>query len=155
MGSRSAITSWGPATWTLYHAVSFKYPTDPSDDDRHKAFEFLYGVARMLPCVHCRTHWTEYLEAHVASAYSIHLASRDAFSRFLVDGHNEVNRRLNRPTVPYEVVRAWYIHDVPGAFVAKPTGDATLVLLALLLALLASWRAIGRCAARRHQPLRS
>lgn len=109
MGARSAITSWGPSTWTLYHVVSFNYPHHPTVENRQKAFDFLYGIAHMLPCVHCRTHWTNYLELHVRTPYASVLSSRDAFSRFLVDGHNEVNLRLKRPLVPYDVVYGWYM----------------------------------------------
>ena len=111
MGSRSAITSWGPSTWTLYHVVSFNYPDEPTDDQRQKAYDFLYGIAHMLPCVHCRTHWTKDLEEHVQSPFSETLSSRDAFSRFLVSGHNEVNRRLGRPQIPYDIVRDWYTNS--------------------------------------------
>ena len=108
MGERASIGSWGPAAWTLYHTVSFKYPVSPSQDDRQKAFDFLYGIAHMLPCRHCREHWTRYIRVHVATPMSSKLASRDAFARFLVQGHNDVNRRLGRPTVPFDVVREWY-----------------------------------------------
>lgn len=150
MGSRSAITSWGPATWTLHHVVSFHYPHEPTEAERQSAYDFLYGVAHMLPCVHCRTHWTAYLEAHVPSPFASVLDSRSAFSRFLVDGHNEVNRRLGRPEVPYDVVRDWYINEQPRRGCDRAA--IVVVLCIVLIVLLSSksvrrgWRsAVARC----------
>lgn len=101
MGRRSSISEWGPSAWTFMHVVSFTYPTEPSDDDRSRAFEFMHAFAEMLPCARCREEWTLYLKENLPVRETHHLQSRSAFTRFLVTGHNHVNERLGKQKISY------------------------------------------------------
>lgn len=74
-------------------------------------FRFLRSVGDVLPCKRCRMHYNAYVFQHVRTADSPPLAHREALSRFLVDLHNDVNRRLDRAAVPYEAVRHTYEVD--------------------------------------------
>lgn len=108
MVGRAAIASWGPAAWTFMHTVSFTYPEHPNADDKERAHRFMHACAAMLPCIRCRRDWTHYVTEHLPTVDSRHLLSREAFARFLVEGHNHVNRRLNKPTLTYEEVFRMY-----------------------------------------------
>lgn len=123
--ARSAIGSWGPSAWTYLHTVSFSYAETPNDDDRQRMYEFMHSFAAVLPCKRCRLDWQEYIKTHLSSPFSDALASRDAFSRFVVDGHNYVNRKLKKNVVPYETVREWYTPAAgrEAAFVTQPSKD--------------------------------
>jgi hypothetical protein len=90
------------------HTVSFSYPECPDSISKDKAFEFMHGIANMIPCMRCRTEWTRYLKEHIQSRDSAHLSSRYAFSKFLVDGHNFVNKRIGKPELTYDYVVKLY-----------------------------------------------
>ena len=90
------------------HAVSFSYPENPNQDDKHRVFDFMHAFAKVLPCMRCRRDWMHYLTQHLSTRDSAHLNSREAFVRFLVDGHNYVNQRLSKRTYSYEEVRKLY-----------------------------------------------
>lgn len=111
--SRLSIASWGPAAWTIMHATSFTYPTKPTPQDRRRMHVFLYALAAVLPCRKCREDWQRYLDANVSYPESSHLADRESLSRFLVQGHNRVNEKLGKRTVPYETVAEWYLQAEP------------------------------------------
>lgn len=113
MGRKSSIAEWGPAAWKFMHVVSFTYPNAPNDEQRSNAFNFLKSVSQMLPCKRCREEWTEYISKHLSHPDSDHLESKASFSRFLVDGHNFVNRRLQKREVSYEEARELFDPETP------------------------------------------
>lgn len=97
---------WGPPCWETMHAITFTYPTDnPTRQQKHEMSQFFYALADVLPCYKCRTHFKAMLDEH---SIENHLSSRDALTRWLVDRHNDVNRRLGKPQVPYDFVAAKY-----------------------------------------------
>ena len=115
MRGKSAITSWGPAAWTLMHTVSFTYPDAPNEQDKQRAFDFMHAVAAMLPCLRCRRDWVHYLSQHLNDVTTSHLESREAFARFLVTGHNYVNEKLRKPLFDYETVQRMYDTNISAA----------------------------------------
>lgn len=142
------LNQWGAAGWRFLHSVSFSYPAKPSFEERRHMFTFLRSVGHVLPCKRCRAHYNAYVEARLIVPSSAPLASREALSRFLVDLHNDVNARLQRPSVHYDTVRYEYEVDC---------GDGWTRLLLLWLvvgALVAAcaWYAKRRWYARRHLP---
>lgn len=97
---------WGPPCWETMHAITFTYPeSNPNKQDREHMAQFFYGLADVLPCYTCRTHFNKMLDEHRIEK---NLDSRDALTRWLVDRHNDVNRRLGKPQVPYDFVAAKY-----------------------------------------------
>ena len=110
MGGRAGINSWGPAAWTFMHTVSFVYPEYPNQEDKDRMHKFMHALAAMLPCIRCRRDWTHYLSQNLASSSSTYLQSRENFVRFVIDGHNHVNRRLSKRVYSYEEVRQLYTH---------------------------------------------
>ncbi len=98
------------------HTVSFAYPDYPDLELRKKAYAFMHGVANMLPCVRCKMEWTEYLNERLINPESDNLKSKEAFSRFLVDGHNFVNKRLGKPIMSYDDVVKLYTKQSVSTF---------------------------------------
>lgn len=128
------MTQWGPAGWTFLHCAGFAYPDAPTLDDRRRMYAFLRSVGPVLPCRRCRSHCEAYVRSHLPGPHAPPLASREAASRFLVDMHNDVNRRLGKAEVPFDVVQKEYEVEadaqwVDGALVASA---AVLVLLLVL-----------------------
>ena len=98
------VRLWGNQAWDFLHAVTFNYPDSPTAEQMRDHREFFELVARVLPCETCRRHFRE--ELHEKRPVVDWLASRDQLSRWLCDVHNDVNRRTNKPIIPYTAVKA-------------------------------------------------
>lgn len=58
-------------------------------------------LTRMYPCAECAHHF-----ADLVAASPPNVASRAAFSRWMCEAHNTVNRRLDKPTFNCDLVQA-------------------------------------------------
>jgi hypothetical protein len=143
--SKLDARSWGPAAWSWLHIVAFRYPTRPTDHDRHRAWDVVRSLRDSLPCDKCRVHFAEMIAAETAQGASAGVfASHDAFSRATVRWHNAVNRRLGRPTYAYAMVARWYHPDTASR------ASSWEVLLLLVVWGVLGWQ-LARCSsARRH-----
>lgn len=105
-----SVESWGPSAWVFLHACSFSYPEDPSQADREGMFSLLSSLTTVLPCKKCRKHYLNYFSRTVGThgASSVVLQSRDSVSKWVVDLHNAVNVRLNKPVWQYDDVSKMY-----------------------------------------------
>jgi hypothetical protein len=97
---------WGPAMWTTLHNITFNYPENPTDEQKMQHKQFFMSLKNVLPCETCREHYGKNIEK--IFPIDAALKNRDTFSRWLVDLHNSVNRRLNKPVIPYETVKEKY-----------------------------------------------
>lgn len=88
--------AWGPAAWKFLHAATFAYPVNPSLQEQRDAEALLYSLQTMLPCEQCRRHFINELAQHPPDT-----TSRAALSAWLVDLHNRINLRLNKPVVAF------------------------------------------------------
>jgi len=121
------IRVWGPNAWNYFHAVTFTYPNHPTKEDMEAARAFFHSQKRLLPCARCREHYTKMLD----DTYPIepHLSSRDTLSRWAVNVHNSVNKRLGKIEIPYDVVRELYLGSCPnGATQAKGKCKASILV---------------------------
>ena len=89
-------SEWGPKLWSFLHACSFAFPEKPSDDQK-KAFEDLLNALKILvPCPECREHYCEYITGSPAP-----LGCGDDLKAWLVEFHNNVNRRVGKQEFSY------------------------------------------------------
>ena len=119
-----------------------------------QAHEFMHAVAKMLPCLRCRREWCAYLDEKLRSFESEHLDSRDAFSRFLVEGHNFVNRRLGKRTYSYDEVKRMYTTVNVVLPVRALCGVFMLVVIAVALTVMLTRRSSLRDCASAMRRLR-
>lgn len=96
---------WGPHAWIFLHTVTFNYPQEASDADKQSIRTFVQSVGSQLPCPTCQVHFAKLLKDYPIEKV---WQSRDALSRWMVNLHNMVNRRLNKPEYEYDVVRSRY-----------------------------------------------
>ena len=106
--NKSSISKWGPSAWNYLHTFTFSYALNPTDENKHQAYEFLKYFGLSIPCHTCRVHYNEYFNKFLVSEESEHLASREAFSKYMVDFHNNVNIRIGKKTYSYESVVKMY-----------------------------------------------
>jgi hypothetical protein len=97
---------WGPGLWMALHSMTFNYPITPTEQDKKQYTNFFHSLKYVLPCPACRMHYKKTIE----EKYPIELAldNRDTLSRWLVDFHNDVNKRLGKPIVSYDSVKDKY-----------------------------------------------
>jgi hypothetical protein len=120
-GDGMQTSIFGPVFWTAIHLVSFNYPVHPTEEQKRQYKEWLDATGNVLPCVHCRTNFQgnmkkakENFKRNMEAANKSHdaddcFASRDTFSRFCFELHQEVNRATGKDTNhSFEVVRDIY-----------------------------------------------
>lgn len=97
---------WGPSMWNIIHTISFEYPNNPTTEDKQKHVDFILNLQFILPCKECRNHLSEILRN---MKFNIsHMKNKYTFSKFCVDLHNTVNKRLGKPIIPYQNVYMYY-----------------------------------------------
>ena len=102
-------TVWGPPMWHFLHTMSFNYPVNPNAEDKRNYGAFIRGLQHVLPCKYCRINLKINLKNHPLRA--CHLASREAFSKYVYDLHEIVNKLLGKTSgLSYCDVRERYEH---------------------------------------------
>jgi AcrR family transcriptional regulator len=146
----SRLAQWGPAGWTFLHSIGFSYPeATPTVEEKESMYKFLVHTGAVLPCRRCRRHYAAFVRARLSDPYCAVLADRESLSRFLVDLHNDVNRRLGRPEMSFERVRALYEGGDGGG------GDSWTVIVAVVAVVAAVVIAAVMAAARKGSPSRT
>lgn len=108
-GDGMLTTVWGPSMWHYLHTMSFNYPARPSAADKKRYRAFVLNMQHTLPCRHCRENLKRNLRAHPLRA--CHMASRDAFSRYVYRLHETVNKMLGKKSgLSFCQVRERYEH---------------------------------------------
>jgi len=93
-GDGFLTTVWGPMMWSYLHTMSFNYPVNPTSADKKHYREFVENLQYVLPCKYCRMNLANNLKKNPIK--DCHMASRDAFSRYIYDLHETVNKMLKK-----------------------------------------------------------
>lgn len=116
-GDGFLTTVWGPPLWHYLHTMSFNYPVHPTAADKRNYRAFIIVLQHVLPCKYCRTNLKTNFKNHPLRA--CHLANRDAFSRYVYELHEIINKLLGKTSgLSYCDVRERYEH-----FRARCTDD--------------------------------
>ena len=102
---------WGPSLWRALHTAA-----EVGDLSKWSAIPVALNGA--LPCPDCEKHYHQWLVAHPAPS-----GDRDAVRRWLLDLHNDVNRRSRKALWTLEQVTAAY-SDVAAATAALTTAES-------------------------------
>ena len=108
-----SISKWGPAAWNTLHVVAHTFPDAPTQKEREDLHSFLKLFGQHLPCPKCRTHFVQLLNERLTGADSVHLQSRERVTAFLNEAHNDVNRRLGKPSFTLEDHYSVYSKQTP------------------------------------------
>jgi hypothetical protein len=97
---------WGKYGWPFLHYLTFSYPEKATVEQQAVTRLFFLSVGELLPCPACSKH---FLEA-ITSDYPVSkaLEGQESLSRWLVNVHNFVNRRLGKPEMTYEQAKLLY-----------------------------------------------
>lgn len=105
----AATAQWGPPVWRYLHLMAFLYPQTkpPTEAERARYLALFQAVAATLPCETCRKHFQEHVDS--ATFQAALTSSEDlALAKWLVEVHNSVNTRLNKPTKTFAAVKQEY-----------------------------------------------
>ena len=101
-----SVSYWGPITWKTLHCITYNYPSRPSLQDKKVYYEFFYQILPyLLPCQICQKHYLKNLNSF---PLALKLNRREDFIRWLVDLHNYINRKNNKPYINYQYVDRLY-----------------------------------------------
>jgi hypothetical protein len=94
-------TIWGPRYWFVIHVATFRYPENPSQNDKDNMRNFVYSLANgILPCPVCRYHFKKYLE-NPDNNFEEALKNNSNIVKFFWNLHNDVNKRTNKPELSF------------------------------------------------------
>lgn len=100
---------WGPGMWHYMHTMSFNYPVEPTNDDKHHYRDFMINLKYVLPCGKCRANLRKNFKRLPLTMK--HMQSRETFSKYVYDLHELVNKMLGKSSgLSYADVRERYEH---------------------------------------------
>jgi hypothetical protein len=100
---------WGPAMWHYLHSMSFNYPVNPTNQEKKHYKKFILSLQYVLPCKYCRINLKNNFKQYPLQ--SCHLKTREAFSRYVYNLHEIINKMLNkRSNLTYPDIRERYEH---------------------------------------------
>ncbi|AEO60204.1 hypothetical protein MYCTH_2309177 [Thermothelomyces thermophilus ATCC 42464] len=87
------VEQLGRSTWTLLHSIAATYPPRPTPKEQSDIKDFMRLFSKLYPCWVCAEDFQSYVEKKEVKA-----GSREEFGNWLCEAHNEVNRKLGKPT---------------------------------------------------------
>jgi hypothetical protein len=108
-GDGMLTSVWGPPMWHYLHTMSFNYPINPTPGDKKHYTDFILNLQYVLPCKYCRINLSNNFKKKPLQ--KCHMENRDAFSRYIYDLHEIVNKMLHKKSqLSYCEVRERYEH---------------------------------------------
>lgn len=98
---------WGPHLWYYLHTVAANFPTNPTEQEVHDMKLWLKTLSTTIPCKKCSFHYKNFIDNYENFLEDICKNKKKLFE-FLVDCHNEVNKRNNKPELSYKEARELY-----------------------------------------------
>lgn len=103
---------WGPLLWWILHTLAEKAgrQTNPiSQGDEQRAWPlFLKELPTALPCPFCREHLQGYVAAHPFALPQDPYEWKTYVPTYLYELHEDVNKRLGKPSFPKETLSQTY-----------------------------------------------
>jgi len=94
--------------WSSLHKLSFKYLDKPTENIKKLIHCLLTQEIARIPCSECRKHYTENLKKNDMNQVC---DTRLRLVLWLVDLHNDVNKRLKKEILSNEKVFDMYNHN--------------------------------------------
>lgn len=132
---------WGPAGWKFLHIITFAYPDQPTLQQQKAAMDLFSSLQFMLPCPACQGHYQEFFKQN-----PIPVTNAVDLQKWLVNLHNSVNQRLQKPLVTWEQAKSMYTK--PSFLQPKKSSSISLSMIFGVVILLVGLGVILR--QRRH-----
>ena len=96
---------WGPGAWTFLHTITINYPDNPNEDHKFYHKQLFENLRYTIPCEKCANHYSENLKKYPLDPA---LESKTTLTKWLIDIHNEVNKKNGKRIYSYEEVEKIY-----------------------------------------------
>jgi mitochondrial FAD-linked sulfhydryl oxidase len=87
------VEQLGRSSWTLLHSIAATYPPTATANEQSDIQGFLGLFAKLYPCWTCAGDFDRYQKR-----YPVRAKTREELGNWLCEAHNEVNRKLGKPT---------------------------------------------------------
>jgi len=84
---------WGRPTWDFFHCFAAKINEEFYSKNQQSCLTLITNICRVLPCPYCRDHAAKFL----TRARLIRTKTKTQLIQLMLDFHNDVNRRTNKP----------------------------------------------------------
>lgn len=99
-------TEWGPTLWAYLHTISVvDFEGFAQERMAENAMKAVKGALKTIPCSHCAEHFATHVVAVLEADREKWLPPMALF-RFMVEYHNTVNRKVEKPEITYEAALA-------------------------------------------------
>ena len=98
------VKVWGPYIWYMLHSLAEKINDKSFPLLRSELLEHIFNICVNLPCPSCSTHAREYLQKVDFKK----IKTKQELRLMLLDFHNNVNTRLNKPIFSYQQLKDKY-----------------------------------------------
>jgi len=119
---------WGPQLWSVLHSITFNYPIEPSIEVINHHRTFLHSLKNVIPCETCSFELIEYIDS-----YPPELESKPEFINWMIDLHNNVNRKLDKREYTYSEVILLYNATYSGGIRNYFTGKNMLIVILCMI----------------------
>ena len=98
---------WGPKLWYSIHNAAAAYPNDPSPAWKYRMKQFILGLPVVIPCEKCFASASAYIISIQPKLDEI-VSSNENLVVFFWQFHNDVNIKLNKPTLSLSAIKKLY-----------------------------------------------
>jgi len=95
---------WGASIWFLFHTLAEKIIENDFEKIKNQLIDIIKGICMNLPCPTCSNHATQYIQ----KLNYVSIRNKDDLKIFLLNFHNDVNRRKNVKLFSLEELNSKY-----------------------------------------------
>ena len=120
---------WGPAVWTLIHALTVRINDDAYAQVSLPLFKMIVNICKFLPCPECSTDASNFL----AKVQPSQLKTKPDLINTFYFFHNSVNSKKHKPLFKYSnlgVYGTYRLIGVVNNFIAKYNTKGNMKLIA-------------------------
>ncbi len=102
---------WGPILWSILHGLAEKAGANLQAADEIREWQkFVTLTGEMLPCEHCRAHYSAYSKTYPITQFAVvpYSSLRTSVKTWFWTLHNEVNSGSNKPLFDYDTLSDTY-----------------------------------------------
>uniref|UniRef100_A0A6C0LV32 thiol oxidase n=1 Tax=viral metagenome TaxID=1070528 RepID=A0A6C0LV32_9ZZZZ len=108
---KSDKTLWGQLLWFSLHNGALNYPVLPTDRDMKDMVGFIRALPLMIPCDECKNHADRFINQLTEDQLLNASRTPESLFHFFWLFHNDVNQRLNKPTITLKKAYDIYMND--------------------------------------------